>query len=279
MRRRDLIVVAIGALTATLITVGFAYAVVGIPGADGVIQGCYDSGGNLKVVAALPCPKGYTSLPWNQKGDPGAPGSNGAPGEPGAAGVSPTVTQLASGDANCPAGGAAITDAGGSTAYVCSGQDGQDGQPFSGTFTSANGQYSINVSDTGITIAHGTDAKITLTGANIELLSADSTVIKAANNATIDAGTTASIKASNATIDSATNVSIKAAALATIDAGLATIKTGGQLNVDAGQNLIVNATGIAAISASGNFAIQGGGTGLVKSLGVLTLQGSSINEN
>lgn len=33
-----------------------------IPGANGVIQGCYDSGGNVKVVAALPCPKGYTAF-------------------------------------------------------------------------------------------------------------------------------------------------------------------------------------------------------------------------
>ena len=47
------------------------------------------------------------------------------------------------------AGGAAITDANNSTAYVCSGQDGQpgkDGTPFSGTFTSSNGAYSISVS-------------------------------------------------------------------------------------------------------------------------------------
>lgn len=66
---------------------GLAYAA--IPGANGVIQGCYDGGGSLKVVDALPCPKGHTPLPWNQqgvKGDKGDTGATGATGAPGAAG-------------------------------------------------------------------------------------------------------------------------------------------------------------------------------------------------
>jgi hypothetical protein len=69
---------------------------------------------------------------WNQQGQ---------------AGMSPTVTPLAVGNANCPAGGAAITDAANSTAYVCSGKDGAD---FDGSFTSPNGQSKLNVDDTGI---------------------------------------------------------------------------------------------------------------------------------
>ena len=88
------------------VVAGLAYGA--IPGANGVIQGCYDSGGNVKVVAALPCPKGYTPLQWNitgpqgpigltgpqgpigltgPAGQPGLPGAAGAPGAPGAAGV------------------------------------------------------------------------------------------------------------------------------------------------------------------------------------------------
>ena len=57
-----------------------------------MIQGCYDSGGNVKVVNALPCPKGYMPLQWNaqgvkgDKGDTGAPGAPGAPGATGATG-------------------------------------------------------------------------------------------------------------------------------------------------------------------------------------------------
>ena len=69
---------------------GLVYAA--IPGANGVILGCYDSGGNVKVVNALPCPKGYTPLQWNaqgvkgDKGDTGATGAAGAPGATGATG-------------------------------------------------------------------------------------------------------------------------------------------------------------------------------------------------
>ena len=62
-------------------------------------------------------------------------------------GVSPTVTQLVAGDSHCNAGGAAITDASGNTAYVC---NGTDGEPFSGNFTSPNGQFSIAVTDSGV---------------------------------------------------------------------------------------------------------------------------------
>ncbi len=49
-----------------------------------MIQGYYDGGGSLKVVNALPCPKGHTPLPWNQqgvKGDKGDTGATGAAGE------------------------------------------------------------------------------------------------------------------------------------------------------------------------------------------------------
>ena len=93
---------------------------------------------------------------------PGVDGTDGAPGPAGSAGVSPSVAPLAVGDRHCPTGGAAITDAAGSTAYVCSGAngadgaDGADGAPFSGTFTSPNGLYSINVTDAGVTVKHGT---------------------------------------------------------------------------------------------------------------------------
>ncbi len=55
-------------------------------GGGGVIQGCYDSGGNVKVVAALPCPKGFTALSWNQTGPTGPMGATGATGATGAAG-------------------------------------------------------------------------------------------------------------------------------------------------------------------------------------------------
>ena len=58
----------------SLLLAGALMAVVGgvawaaIPGPGGVIQGCYDGGGNLKVVEQLPCPKGFKPLAWNQAG-------------------------------------------------------------------------------------------------------------------------------------------------------------------------------------------------------------------
>jgi hypothetical protein len=66
--------VLVGAI-ATALVGGIAWAA--IPGPGGVIQGCYDSGGNLKVVNALPCPKGFTALPWNQQGPKGDTGDTG----------------------------------------------------------------------------------------------------------------------------------------------------------------------------------------------------------
>ena len=161
MSKSNLLAATIGAVVASALAGGVAWAT--IPDSSGVIQGCYDSGGNVKVVAALPCPRGYTPFQWNQQGLKGDPGANGAPG------ASPTVSQLEPGDSNCPAGGAAITDAAGSTAYVCGGAKGADGQSFAGTFTSPNGQYSINVTDAGITVSHGQGTSIRLVGDDLVL--------------------------------------------------------------------------------------------------------------
>ena len=60
-------------LTVALVAVGgtaFA-AVSSIPDSSGTIHGCYDSGGNVKVIntsATSMCPRGYTSLNWSQTG-------------------------------------------------------------------------------------------------------------------------------------------------------------------------------------------------------------------
>jgi hypothetical protein len=83
-------------------------------GSGGVIQGCYDSGGNLKVVSALPCPKGYTPLQWNQQGPPGTNGTNGTDGVSGYEIVTNTFTNTSGtgahgvGSVFCPAGKKAL---------------------------------------------------------------------------------------------------------------------------------------------------------------------------
>jgi hypothetical protein len=80
VRGRHFAIAAAAGLAAAAVG-GFAWAA--IPGDGGLIQGCYDSGGNVKVVAALPCPKGYTPLAWNQTGAPGPQGIQGPKGDQG----------------------------------------------------------------------------------------------------------------------------------------------------------------------------------------------------
>ncbi len=151
---------------------GIAYAA--IPDTGGVFHACVMKNGSVRIIDpdTDQCKQNESAITFNQKGQTGrslahrvrpartAPtgrtgrtATNGAPGQPG---VSPTVTQLAVNDPNCPAGGAAITDAAQHTAYVCS------GTPFSGTFTSPNGKYKISVTDTGVTVV-GADTTLALT--------------------------------------------------------------------------------------------------------------------
>ena len=62
-------------------------AIAGPVGGDGTIHGCYDVGGNVKVVdASAACPKGYTALNWGQAGPTGPAGAAGPAGAPGPAG-------------------------------------------------------------------------------------------------------------------------------------------------------------------------------------------------
>jgi hypothetical protein len=58
------------------------------PVSNGVVQGCYDSGGNVKVLlpGETACPKGYTALNWSQTGPAGPAGSAGTTGPTGPAG-------------------------------------------------------------------------------------------------------------------------------------------------------------------------------------------------
>jgi microcystin-dependent protein len=84
MRTRKLVTALVAAAAAGAVAGGVAWAT--IPDSSGVIQGCYDSGGNVKVVAALPCPRGYTPFQWNQQGPPGIPGATGGTGPAGAKG-------------------------------------------------------------------------------------------------------------------------------------------------------------------------------------------------
>jgi hypothetical protein len=171
---------AAGAVVATVLAGGVAWAA--IPGDGGVYSACMlRNVGTVRLIdKSLPAgnlmshckPALESEVTWSRQGPPGSDGDDGR---------SPTVAQLALGDANCPGGGAAITDATGSTAYVCSGRDGADGASFAGTFTSPSGEYSIAVTDAGITIGHGTSGSIALVGDDLTVRSRDLDIESARN--------------------------------------------------------------------------------------------------
>jgi hypothetical protein len=89
VRRGHLLAALLGAIVATVVAGGVAWATIPpVPG--GVIQGCYDAGGNVKVVEALPCPPKYTPFQWNQRGPAGTNGTNGTDGTDGTNGTDGT---------------------------------------------------------------------------------------------------------------------------------------------------------------------------------------------
>lgn len=187
--------VALAAAALFAVAGGLAYAA--IPDASGVMLACYristdDQKGQLRVVdSAASCRSNEAPTQWNVAG---AQGAQGPAGEDGADGTSPTVSQVGPGIGGCANGGAAITDSAGATAYVCNGlngQDGADGDSFSGTFTSPNGLYSINVTDAGVTIA-SPDSSIAVSGGEIrvETLSTDGIFVRSGGLLDLRAGTT-----------------------------------------------------------------------------------------
>lgn len=179
---RGRLALAVAALFA--IAGGIAYA--SIPDASGVIHGCYrtsldDQKGQLRVVSeAGNCRSNELPIDWSVTGPPGPPGADGADGQ--------------------------------------DGEDGQDGDPFSGTFTSPNGQYSLSVTDAGIRLA-GLGSTIVLDANGIEVRSATvltirsglDTSVRAGTGLTAEAGTGATLRGSSVTVDSASLLSLDGA--------------------------------------------------------------------
>ena len=221
MSKSNLLAATIGAVVASALAGGVAWAT--IPGDGGVIQGCYTKvGGILRVIDTAKGERCFgIELPitWNQKGPKGDPGATGAGG---AAGMSPTVGQLQPGDPNCPAGGAAITAADGSTANVC---NGTNGQSFAGTVTSPNGQYSIGVTDAGITLSNGQGTSLALTGNDLTLRSAGDFDVVSDHAIGLTART-------SAIIDAATNFALKGSGTGLVQSGGVLSLKGSAVNVN-----------------------------------------------
>jgi hypothetical protein len=170
---------------------GIAYAT--IPDGGGVVTACMlKNVGTVRLIdTSLPssnvlshCTAFESQVSWNQKGQAGTPGANGANGANGADGKSVVMGDAG---ANCANGGVSLT-VGSDTRYVCHGANGQDGQPgtFSGHFQSPNGQYSIDVADTGIAL-DGPNGMVRVNSAGITLNSGSVLTLKSSGNAELKA--------------------------------------------------------------------------------------------
>jgi hypothetical protein len=88
MRTRTWRLAVLGAAVAVAAASGIAYAA--IPGSDGVIHGCVNPSGGVRLIdpgAGGSCSAGETSLNWNLAGAKGATGTQGPPGPAGDAGT------------------------------------------------------------------------------------------------------------------------------------------------------------------------------------------------
>ncbi len=87
MKRRDLITAAAGALAATVLAGGVAWAA--IPDAGGVIHGCHKkNNGQLRLAdTAADCNASELAVQWSQTGPQGPPGLKGDQGDQGIQGI------------------------------------------------------------------------------------------------------------------------------------------------------------------------------------------------
>ncbi|HEY2543414.1 MAG TPA: hypothetical protein VGH92_10230 [Gaiellaceae bacterium] len=188
--------VQIGALSAALLAgaAGVAYATSSLTSssqATGVIQACENPGnGDLRVVAnnATDCHANETALTWNVVGPQGPQGPQGPKGD--------TGPQGPQGDIG-PKG-----DTGGT------GPQGPAGA-FTGDFKSPNGQYSLSVTDTGITVS-GPGGQVVLNGSGIRVRSNSTLTLESGTNTDITGGTAVSVKAgSNLTLEGSAATELK----------------------------------------------------------------------
>jgi hypothetical protein len=163
--RRTIFAFVLGAALATAVFVGRA-----AHATTGQIEACFKpSNGTLYLLGEgsgrTECQPGDIPISWSTEGVNGQDG------------VSVTTESLAPGDdPACPNGGSKFTAANG-VSYACNGsngvdgQDGADGEDFSGTFTSANGQFKLIVDDTTAKL-EGPTGKVQITLGSLQLQTA-----------------------------------------------------------------------------------------------------------
>ena len=299
MRRRG--VVALAAAAALLAIAGVAYAT--IPDSGGVYTACRLNGvGTIRLIdpsgpsssLLSRCTALETEIQWNQKGqkgDTGATGPAGPAGAAGANGVSPTVAQLSAGDSHCPAGGAAITDANGSTAYVCNGNDGKpgqngkDGKDFSGTFTSQNGNFTLSVADSGVQISGpgeqislDSTGLVTITGGRLEQTVATDETVTVGHDRITTVGHDENLHVFHdrtQTVDNNETVTVHGNRTETVDKDQnITIHGGRTETVDGDENVSIGGNRTQNVGKDESIMIGGGRSASVGKNDVLTVGGS-----
>jgi len=101
--RNRLQAVVLSAIVVGALTAGVSYA--SIPDGSGVIHGCYSKTGVLKVIDTAKvssCPKGTTSLNWNQTGPAGPASSTSSMST--SPPIAPPPTSVTTASASCAAG-------------------------------------------------------------------------------------------------------------------------------------------------------------------------------
>lgn len=293
--RRHMMLIA-GAVLALAVG-GTAYAT--IPDGNAVYTACMLNGiGTIRLIdpsgpsssLLSRCTRLETQITWSQKGpkgDTGAPGLPGTNGTNGANGISPTVKQLSAGDPHCAAGGAAITDASGTTAYVCNGQDGKDGQSFTGTFTSPNQLFSLSVANDGVQIS-GPDSQVSLPSTGGVSVASNGTVsVKGDRVETVANDETITVHHDRTeTVDNNENITVGGNRTQTVDSN-ENIMVGGNRTETVGndENVKVQADRTETVGNKETISIQGdrtetvGGNQTVQVGGTLNLRGGLVGIN
>jgi hypothetical protein len=224
MRKRDLIAALAGG--AALLALAGSVAWAAIPGDGGVYTACMlKNVGTVRLIdKSLPpgnlmshCkPTLEVEISWSQRGPQGLQGIQGATGEKGDPG---------------PAGA-----------------DGADGQSFDGTFTSPNGEYSLSVTNSGITLSHGSDTAFLLSGSDITVLTSGEFRLNAGEDVVVTAG----------------------GALAAQSATTTSLQSGSAFTLDAGS---------IAATASSTIAVQSGASTTMQSASAFSVSGTQVRLN
>lgn len=151
------------------------------------------------------------------------------------------------------------------------GRDGVDGEPFSGTFTSPNGLYSLRVTDTGIVMT-GDGSTIALDGSGITVQSgADPIAIRSGGALLVDV-------AGDTTVDLDGSLTLVAAGNASVDVdGALFARTGTNAALSVGGALTANVAGNTTASIGGALSALIGGAANIQASGPLGLAAAALS--